>query len=178
MLICDDFGHTTNEPSGPMDFSLSTLTSPTPLQYARFVDPNRGVAITRYEQAAILLDGLNHTGPGLLLDMTADYQYALWMLFTPGVNAPNATAQTLLNDAAYSVRQGGPANLAIYSELRIYTPTASYVSNQEFLQLGAHPPDPTAIPETSPAILIWIGMAGIALSVAARRLLQRRGRLA
>ena len=53
---------------------------------------------------------MSQNGPGALLDLTADYQYALWKLFTPGVMLPNSTAQTLLNDAAYSVAHAGSSN--------------------------------------------------------------------
>lgn len=182
-LICDDFSHETYVPSGNMTFSLSTLTGGNPLQYARFIDPNHWSAtIVKYEEAALLLDGLNHTGPGLLLDLTADYQYALWRLFTPSVSIPNATAQTLLNDAANSVQQGGAYNQLLYSELRIYTPTAAFASNQEFLQMEGptgfpvtgDQSDPGATPEAAPGMLVGIGMAVIALSLGVRHLLERR----
>jgi len=49
--------------------------------------------IEKYKEAAMLLDGLRQTGHGSLLDLTADYQYALWMLFTPTVKGPNFTAK-------------------------------------------------------------------------------------
>ncbi len=184
MLICDDFDHTTYVPSGPLDFSQSTLTGADPLQYARFADPNQlGSSMAKYEEAAILLNGLRQTGPGLLLDLTADYQYALWMLFTPGVASPNATAQTLLNDAADTVQQGEASNQALYSELRIFTPDAAYSSNQEFLQMAADPTlsppppldflDSAATPEPAPAVLIGIGIVAIGLSVGARCLRKR-----
>ncbi|HLK68735.1 MAG TPA: hypothetical protein VKU19_35130 [Bryobacteraceae bacterium] len=181
-LICDDFNHETFVPSGPMDFSLSTLTGSNPLQNARFVDPNQQTTtINKYEEAAVLLDGLNHTGPGLLLDLTGDYQYALWMLFTPTVNAPNATAQTLLNDAAAAVRANAISTQALYSELRIFTPTAAFASNQEFLQLSASatsfdlsdPGGPVATPEAPPSVLFAIGIGAISLSLLVRRFLKR-----
>ena len=170
-------------PSGNLTYSLSTLTGGSPLEYARFIDPNHwDSTFVKYEEAAILLDGLRQTGPGLLLDLTADYQYALWLLFTPSVVPPNATAQTLLNDATHSVQQGGAFNQLLYSELRIYTPTTAYASNQEFLQMGSPTSfpvngdllDPIATPEAAPGILVGIGMAAIALSLGARRLLRRR----
>jgi hypothetical protein len=182
-LICDDFDHTTYVPSGNLTYSLSTLTGGSPLQYARFIDLNdSNSTIVKYEEAALLLDGLRQTGPGSLLDLTADYQYALWRLFTPSVVLPNVTAQTLLNDAAYGVQQGGTSNDAIYSELRIYTPAAAYSSNQEFLQMAANPtPGPPnsyfsntlTTPEAEPAVLVGIGIFAIAVSLGARRLLLR-----
>ena len=105
LLICDDFNHTTYVPSGPLMYDASTLGAADPLQYVRFPG---GQAMALYEQAALLLDGLQHTGNGQLLDLTADYQYALWHLFTPSVALPTATARTLLQDTAAAVAQGNP----------------------------------------------------------------------
>lgn len=175
-LICDDYDHTTYMPSGNLTFALSGLTGPNSLQFARFVDLNQWEnTIVRYEEAAILLNGLLQNGPGGLLDLTADYQYALWALFTPSVKLPNATAQTLLQNAAYTVAHGGSANDLIYSQLRIYTPSTGYTSNQEFLQMvPSLTSNAQAIPEAPPAITIAIGMGVIALSVALRSLMQRR----
>ena len=183
-LVCDDFAHTTYVPSGKLAFNLSTVTGPNPLEYARFVniDPT-GPSLFKYEEASFLLDGLNQTGPGSLLDLTAEYQYALWHLFTPAVPLPNATAQTLLNDAAAGVTAGGADAGMLYSRLRIYTPTAAYASNQEFLQLvpapDPHPwtsfsQDAMPTPEPSSAWLFGVGGGLIALGCTARRLRRRR----
>jgi hypothetical protein len=179
LLICDDFAHTTYVPSSNLVYSLSELVGSNPLQFARFADLTQwSNTIIKYEEAALLLNGLMQNGPGSLLDLTADYQYALWELFTPSVKLPNSTALTLLNDAAYNVAHGGTSNNAIYSELRIYTPDAGYTSNQEFLQMVPNATTtstgPLATPESSPAIALLIGMGVIALSVVARRKLGRR----
>ena len=174
LLICDDYNHDTLVPSGPLLYSLSTLTGSDPLEFARFVDPTHWEAtIFRYEEAAVLLNGLSHTGPGLLMDLTADYQYALWHLFTPSAGLPNSTAQTLLDEAAFNVQHAGSSNDWLYADLRIYTPITQFESNQEFLQLVANP-------EPSPMVLVAIGIGAIALSVWMRRRLPtlRRARAA
>ncbi len=182
LLICDDFDHTTYVPSGKIMFSASVLTGADPLQYARFVDPGHSEAsLAMYEEAAFLLDGLSRSGPGSALDLTAYYQYALWHLFTPSAALPRgSTAQTLLNYAAASVNNGNLSNALLYSRLRIYTPQAAYASNQEFLELLSAPGDSpwsasdSPAPESSPAVLIGIGIGLAALSYVLRRLLRRR----
>jgi hypothetical protein len=180
-LICDDFDDTTYVPSGKMGFNLSGLIGSNLLEYVRFDSPDPNATLVRYEEAAFLLDGMNHNGPGSLLDLTADYQYALWHLFTPSVALPDTTSQTLLNDAFASVQQGGITAALLYPRLQVYTPTAPYSSNQEFLQLlpaanlrsfiaGAD--DPT--PEPSSAILFGIGAGLIAISAGLKRFQKRR----
>ena len=176
LLICDDFNHTTYVPSGPLMYDASTLGAADPLQYVRFPG---GQATALYEQAALLLDGLQHTGNGQLLDLTADYQYALWHLFTPSVALPTATARTLLQDTAAAVAQGIPGNLEVYSRLRVFTPEEPFASNQEFLQLLDSPPPivklvgpslAAPVPEPSSAILIGAGFALLAIALGVRRM--------
>jgi hypothetical protein len=175
LLICDDFNHTTYVPSGPLSYESSTLSGPGPLQYVRFAGQGEEQAMALYEQAALLLDGLQHTGSGQLLDLTADYQYALWHLFTPSVPLPSATAYTLLQDTAAAVEQGDPRNLEVYSRLRILTPDEPFATNQEFLQLLDSPPPivgpalAAPVPEPSPVILIGAGLAFLAVALGGRR---------
>src|SRR5258708_389232 len=86
-LICNDFIDTTYFPSSPLIYNVSTLNS---LTYAKF-GSDHSDAVHKYEEAAILLGGLQ-SNPNL----TADYQYALWTLFTPSV--PNfKTSGSLLS---------------------------------------------------------------------------------
>jgi len=95
------------------------------------------------------------------------------------VKGPNFTAQTLLNDAAASVQENSPTNQAIYAQLMIFTPTAPYSSNQEFLQLssaslvvGSKGFESIATPEPPAELLVGIGL--IAIAWAARRRSARR----
>jgi hypothetical protein len=178
LLVCDDFSHTTYVPSGNLIYDVSTLTGTDPLEYARFSDSagwDETLAI--YQEAAHLLDGLSHTGPGYITDLTAYYQYAIWHLFTPSTPLPpGSTTQTLLNEAAAAVARGGLSSDLLYSRLRIYTPGKSAFSNQEFLELVPAPPPPlfdTAAPEPSPAVLVPIGLGLVGLSYGSRRLLRR-----
>jgi hypothetical protein len=151
-LVCDDYYHTTYVASGPWEFDISTLPT---LTYARF-----GVgAIDQYRQAAILLAGDGNTLEGLLHTTgsaaIADYQYALWNLFSPSAPLPGNSASILatvqgenLGDAAFS---------QIYSGLRVWTPRAGAASNQEFLQVAAVPEPGTITMLASGAALILVG---------------------
>ena len=163
LLVCDDYDHITYVPSGPLQYNLSTLDS---LQYARFVNQSFAIEQADYRQAALLVDGLAHSGPSQSPDLTADYQYALWHLFTPGV-ALNATEQSLFDQTAQSVASNPNAYSDLYSRLRIYTPTQAYQSNQEFLEL-ADAPEPPA------GVLGAIGMTFVFVSYAMRRRLLKR----
>ena len=175
LLVCDDYNHTTYVPSGPLIYTVSTLAGSNPLQYARFADPLAWEeSIARYQQAALLVDGMSHVSP--LLNLAADYQYALWRLFTPSVTLPfTSTAQTLLNESANALANASANNLDIYSRLLIYTPTAPFASNQEFLALSpvplAPPPTPPSqpVPEPSAWVLMSIGTGLLVLGSAPRR---------
>jgi hypothetical protein len=170
LVICDDFYHTSYVPSGPLTYNTSLLTGPNALQYARF----QVFAVQRYQMAAFLLDGLSQAGPGSTMDLSTEYQYALWHLFAPSVELPNRTALTLLSNAWESVEAGGLAADLLYSRLRIYTPTYTYRSNQEFLQLLQAPDPrpwdpPVHAPEPSSAMLMAAGATMISVSYALRR---------
>jgi hypothetical protein len=145
-LVCDDYGHTTYIPSGPFDFVVSNLDN---LSLARFAEPSglpAGVALINYQAAAILLDGMTRN-PAL----TADYQYAIWDLFTPTAPAYHTSGTLVANALAAA---GGPAALyaSVYARLVIYTPDFMAASNQEFIGLGA-------VPEPAPIYLA--GLAGV-----------------
>jgi len=173
-MVCDDYDHTTYVPSGPLGFQLSMLTGPEPLQYARFVNPvDWDRSVSEYRQAAYLVSGMAQQTPGSPKDVTADYQYALWSLFTPSTPLPSSTAKILLDQSAAAV-SGGQIDPLLYSRLRIYTPVQPYQGNQEFLALA----DPLAsggqqVPEPSTPILFACGAALIALSGLLHRRLRR-----
>ena len=169
MLICDDFAHTTYVPSGPLTYLVSSMVGPNPLQFVRFTEN----APERYHQAALLLDGLDHATPGLL-DLTAEYQYALWHLFTPSTPM-SVTAGTLLTETAVRAATLRPEDMAIYARLEVYTPAGSFATNQEFLRLARTPPpfvgiDPpktggVATPEPGPGPLIAFGVLLMAVGL-------------
>ena len=158
-LICDDWGHTTYVPSLDLDYNVSTFDS---LQYARFLSPGGPTSgdIDNYRAAAILVQGLIDN-PGLV----ADYQYALWELFTP--STPYYPGASMLLTHALDVVEhddiSGYADL--FSKLRIYTPAASSATNQEFLQID--PPAP--VPEPGSVILLLTAFAFILVSQIRRR---------
>lgn len=163
-VICDDYAHDTTMPSTSyLTFDYSTLTGSNPLQYARFTGPNE---TRNYEEAAVLLVGLaNYEAGGHATgDGITDYQYALWNLLDPynsqtntsGAQA-NANQQALQTSALSIVNAGGQAALNDYNRLVIYTPTAAYASNQEFLGLNT----PTGVPEpaAAPILALILGAA-------------------
>jgi hypothetical protein len=162
LLVCDDYEHTTYVPSGPLQYNVSTVDS---LAYARFTNQSFAVEQAGYEQATLLADGLAHSGTSQSPDLTADYQYALWRLFTPGV-VLTARQQSLFDMAAADVKTNPNSYADLYSRLRIYTPTQQFASNQEFLELAD-------APEPSAGVLLAIGGAFILVSCAARRRLKR-----
>jgi hypothetical protein len=148
-LICDDYLSDTSMPSSSnLIYDYSTLGGTQPLQYARFT----GVNETRnYEEAAVLLVGLsndiaNHVATAK--DIT-DIQYALWNLFDPSLTI-NSSQQGKQTAALSIVDAGGQSALNDYKQLVIYTPTAAYASNQEFLGLNT----PVGAPEPSAAPLL------------------------
>ncbi len=164
LLVCDDFNHETYVPSENLVFSLSLLTGANPLEYARFAMPgDLAGSIFKYEEAALLVEGLKTTP-----SQTADYQYALWHLFTPSVPLPDVTSQRLLDQVALQVQSGSPANEAVYAHLRIYTPVGGYASNQEFLTL-------TSNPEPETLVLVAIGVLAIVASRGLKRRQRRSG---
>jgi hypothetical protein len=144
-LICDDYLNTTYFPSGPLSYNISTLDT---LTYARF-GANHDDAVHKYEEAAILINGLQ-LNPAL----TADYQYALWTLFTPSV--PDfKTSGTLLGDVN-SIADFSPYT-SLFSELVVYTPAEGFQTNQEFLQLQPGP-KLSGTPEPGSMVLLGIGV--------------------
>lgn len=156
-LMCDDYAHQTYMPSGSdLTYYYSTLTGPDPLQYVRFTQVDE---VQNYRVAAVLMAGLSDvlaTGNATAGDIT-NYQYAVWNLFDP-TGAPVTTAQQGLQKSALdTVQNGGPVALDDYSRLVIYTPTAAYASNQEFLGLRT----PAAVPEpsTAPLVSLILGVA-------------------
>ena len=172
-LVCDDYDHTTNAPSGPWNFYVSTLPS---LTFARF--GNGSTAVALYEQAALLLAGDGNTLAGLANVTSADditaYQYALWQLFGAGVGNVNNSSALLL--AAANDLSNGTNYSSVFASLRVYTPTESAGENQEFLGLSS---DPVAseVPEPGSILLLATGLA-LMIAVSRKSLQARNSRTA
>lgn len=146
-LVCNDYSSKSYVGS-TFEVTISSLDN---LGAVRFgADPNL------YERGALLLSRLPGAGPA---GVTA-YQFAIWNLFDSGVNISGVPgAQAALNWSATAVN--APWN---YSDIRIYTPTAPYASNQEFMSGTATPL--TGTPE--PASLVLLGSALIAVAALRR----------
>ena len=139
-LICDDYNDQTIMPSSSnMIYDYSTLSGPNPLQYAMFDK-------SKYEEAAVLVYELAGI-PNASADTVTDYQYALWNLMTPGARLdPSRIAQeqALQNNALAMVSNLADAPFlaaTVYAYTQIYTPTAAYAGNQEFVEYAAPEPN-------------------------------------
>jgi hypothetical protein len=171
-LVCDDFTNTTYVPSGPLDYSVNTISSLTSSDVdfsSGFVTGLTGEAAggmtqtQAYDTVAVLTANLET--PGSTAQQIADYQYAIWDLMEPGASNDStkdspldANAASYLQSAFTAVTAASPASATLADEkaLVIYTPTSGYSSNQEFVGLNT----PTgAIPEPS----TWILMAALGL---------------
>ena len=115
-LICDDILHTTNIPSGPFTFFVSTVPE---LQNNRFFD-GTPEELAKYQIAALILWNYDQAGGRFLSAFDqGSYQYALWKLFTPSTSNFGNSAQIFL-DAQTQQQNGG--NLVAYESFRVFTP--------------------------------------------------------
>jgi hypothetical protein len=156
LLICDDYDDTTYMPSSSnLIYDYSTLTGPDPLQYVRFNTAN-------YDEAAVLVWELAETRNPSANTIT-DYQYALWNLMTPSASlVPGRVAleQALQTSALAMVDNPVDSQFltsSVYNYIRIYTPTAAYASNQEFVEYATPEPN-LAWPA---AFLLLLGAAAL-----------------
>ena len=162
-LICDDFVHTTNIPSGPFQYAVSTLPS---LTDVRWIGNDK---LKNYEIAAVLLyqfdQNLGTVDPG-------GYNFALWHLFNPN-SAPNyGDSATLIANATNIVNAGGGITTDAYKQLRVFTPIGNSTSNQEFVGVSSNTFGGSPVPE--PETLGLIGFALVGLSFLRRNLRTKR----
>ncbi|HLK69035.1 MAG TPA: hypothetical protein VKU19_36635 [Bryobacteraceae bacterium] len=153
-LLCDDSGHTTYVPSGTLQYNLSSLGGPNPLEYARFAEmPPAQSDSVKYDVAAVLLYQLASGSVGADADWVTDFQYAIWNLFTPSETLfrPNQSALQLSAENIVDGITAAPAWLpAAYRELMIYTPADSSAGNQEFLALDSRVTQDLQVPQSAP----------------------------
>ena len=165
-LVCDFISAGTSVPS-IVDFSVETLASLSGVNFTSGYATISGHTLTEvqaYDTAAVLMTELNAATPAGNAQTIADFQYAIWNLMLPaGVDGsvadnPLDAAATANQVNAYAlVTAGTPTAQTIADEaaLVIYTPTAGYSSNQEFVGLNT----PTSNPEPS----TWVLMVGLGL---------------
>ncbi len=147
LLICDDYFDTTYMPSSSnMIYYDSTLTGLNPLQYAMFATATPAANVQKYEEAAVLVYQLAQLGPQATGDQATDYNYALWNLMNPQAPLdPSRSAQEQALQAGALAQVTNPADTAfltnsVYAYTNVYTPTAPFGGNQEFLQYNAPEP--------------------------------------
>jgi hypothetical protein len=140
LLICDDYDDETVMPSpSNMIYDYSTLTGAGALQYAMFDQ-------SKYEEAALLVYELAEL-PNASANTITDYQYALWNLMTPSASLDSsrvAQEQALQNNALALVDNPADAQSltsTVYAYTKIYTPTAAYAGNQEFIEYATPEPN-------------------------------------
>jgi hypothetical protein len=139
-LICDDYNDETIMPSSSnMIYDYSTLTGANPLQYAMFDK-------SKYEEAAVLVYELAEV-QNASADIVTDYQYALWNLMTPSARLdPSRLSQeqAIQDNASAMVNNLADTQFlttTIYAYTEIYTPTAAYKGNQEFVEYATPEPN-------------------------------------
>ena len=152
-IICNDYYSTTQIPSGPWGYNISTLPA---LAFARFGSGDAGPQ--KYSAAAVLLAGLVDEVDAHAI---SSYQYALWTLFSPSV-ASYGDSASLLNAA-----QNAVPDASLIQRLRIYTPAAA-ASNQELLGLSDKPED-FVIASPEPGSIVLMGVGFLLLSVVFHR---------
>jgi hypothetical protein len=163
-LVCDDFDNTTYMPSGQIDFSVESISNLSGADFTSGYATVSGYTLTQaqaYDTEAVLLTELEAlTANSANAQAITDYQYAMWDLMLPNGGdsgmKDNPLDSSALGDqqAAFAAVQANTTSAqAAEHALVVYTPTASYSSNQEFLGLNT----PTATPEPS----TWVLLAGL-----------------
>jgi hypothetical protein len=178
-LVCDDFDNTTYMPSGQIDFSVETISNLSGADFTSGYATVSGYTLTEtqaYDTEAVLLTELEAlTINSANAQAITDYQYAMWDLTLPsggdGSLKDNPLDSNALSDqqAAFAaVQANSTSTQAEEHALVVYTPTASYSSNQEFLGLNT----PTATPE--PSTWVMLAVLGLLLCIPQMRSCLRR----
>jgi hypothetical protein len=157
-MICDDFLHTTNIPSGPFQYNVSTLADLTGVRFTQ------SPQLTNYRLAAILLYNFDGLDPITQSSQAGDYNFALWNLFTP--STPDfGNSLSLITDANTQLALGltNPDNAAAFRDFRIFTPTSANSSQQEFLGISTDNfgTPPSGVPEPGTFVLLGAGLVGV-----------------
>jgi hypothetical protein len=106
-------------------------------------------------------------------DAITAYQYAFWKLF--GANVADVNNASALVLAASNDLSNGKNYSSTFASLRVYTPTGSAVSNQEFLGLGGFSAA-SDVPEPSSSLLFATGLV-ILVAVYRKKLRQAKAAL-
>lgn len=163
-LICDDFGHTTNIPSGPFTYAVSTLPSLTDVRFTQSPE------LKNYEIAAVLVYEFDQN---LGTVDQGGYNFALWHLFSPGLTGNFGDSAALITQATNIVNSNSVSNVAIqnaaYKDLNIFTPVGDSKGNQEFLAITSSTFGTPNSPVPEPATFFLMGTALIGIGFVRRK---------
>lgn len=157
-VVCVDIASTTFVPSS-FGVNVSTL-QPDKMTNARY--GSDAAAILKYEEAAWLLGQITTHST-----QVGEIQFAMWKIFNPAyVNTWIANHGGDITAVNSWVAQAGAINPVNYdfSSVTIYTPTADYKSNQEFMSGGAGP-----VPVPGTVLLLGTGLVGLVMLRKTRR---------
>lgn len=174
-ILCDDFTHETQVPSGDMLYDFSIPVGANALHDVRFT---QGPKLQNYQEAAVLLwqlfDYVSISGPNTSGNIVTDYQYALWNIFDPFNTHSNPDGvkindnQAGLQTAALNLvnTQSAMLTASAYPNIRIYTPDpqGGSISSQEFLQYA-----PTPEPSTWAMLVAALISGAVAIARRTRR---------
>lgn len=162
-IACVDITKNTGVPSS-FGVTISTLQDMTKARHG-----SDAATIVKYEEAAWLLGQIpSYTGQAGQAAQVGAIQFAMWKLFDPNIVNDKlknySEALSAVNSWWGLATAINPQNYD-FSSVRIYTPTAAYASNQEFMSGGTINRSFTgnAVPIPASFVLLASGLLGLGM---------------
>jgi len=139
LLICDDHADVTYIPSGPWQFTETSLSGD--LNTTLFLSLNTYTVVATLAWEAL-------ADP----DNIATYQYAIWQATN------NSVAPYRQSDVLLALARSQPADQTILDSFRIYSPIGDAKGNQEFVGFanGTEAPEPNTLLAVPGGLLIVV----------------------